>query len=67
MNAQVDHAQLKAAYDRTKLKKNGISFEWAIEQPIFVMCLTRIAESMQKPYVPLPKHAVTPPRAYKDE
>jgi len=58
--------ELKAAYDRTKLKQNGISFEWAIEQPIFVMCLSRIAEAISKPYVPLPKHAASKPLAYKD-
>jgi hypothetical protein len=58
--------QLQNAYNRTKLKQHGISFEWAIEQPIFVMCLTRIAEAMQKPYIPQPKHAPAKPLAYKD-
>lgn len=58
--------QLKNAYERTKLKQHGISFESAIEQPMFALCLSRIAKAISKPYIPLPKHAPAKPLAYKD-
>ena len=66
MNADFE-AQLKAAYDQSQLKQLGISFETAANTPMFAICLSHMAKPIAKPYVPLPKHAVTPPRAYKDE
>lgn len=49
-------AQLKAAYQRTALQREGISFDAAMTSAMFRICLTHIAEAIEKPYVPLPKH-----------
>lgn len=57
--------QLQNAYNRT-LATLGISFDDAMNNPMFATCLTRIAEALEKPYVPLPKHAPAKPLAYKD-
>jgi hypothetical protein len=58
--------QLIKAYKNTALPRLGITFDDAINTPMFAICLSRIAESMQKPYIPLPKHAPAKPLAYKD-
>jgi hypothetical protein len=57
---------LKDAYQRAELSRHGITFDDAINNPMFARCLNRIAEALQKPYVPLPKHAAAKPLAYKD-
>lgn len=51
-------AQLKIAYQRTALQREGISFEQAMGDAMFKMCLTRIATLIErKPtHIPLPKH-----------
>lgn len=49
-------ASLQNAYDRAQLARHGISFDEAMAQPMFKTCLTHIAEAIEKPYVPLPKH-----------
>jgi hypothetical protein len=51
---------LKTAYNRAKLADHGISFDEAMERSEFKICLTRIAEAIEKPYVPLPTHACKP-------
>jgi hypothetical protein len=58
--------QLLKAYKRTALPRLGISFDEAINTPMFDLCLSRIAEAIAKPYIPLPKHAPAKPLAYKD-
>jgi hypothetical protein len=50
---------LQAAYDRTALQREGISFEAAIADPMFKKCLQRIAqasEHIKQP--PLPRRQV---------
>jgi hypothetical protein len=54
---QPAQSSLQTAYQRTALQREGISFEQALETPMFKTCLTHIAEAIEKPYVPLPKHA----------
>jgi hypothetical protein len=61
----MQNAQLQNAYNRT-LAPLGISFDDAMSNPMFATCLTRIAEAIAKPYIPLPKHAASKPLAYKD-
>jgi hypothetical protein len=58
--------QLQNAYNRTTLQHLGITFDDAINTPMFATCLSRIAEAIAKPYIPLPKHAPAKPLAYKD-
>lgn len=62
----MQNAQLLKAYKRTALPRLGISFDEAINTPMFALCLSRIAEAISKPYIPLPKHAPAKPLAYKD-
>jgi FPC/CPF motif-containing protein YcgG len=58
---------LQTAYDRAQLARHGISFERATSEPMFNMCLTRIAAAMDKPYAPpLPTHACKPHWQDKD-
>jgi hypothetical protein len=57
---------IEQAYHRTALAHLGISLDTAINTPMYAMCLSRIAEAISKPYVPLPKHAASKPLAYKD-
>lgn len=52
----VTNANLQVAYQRTKLQRHGISFDAAMAQPMFKTCLRHIAQAIEKPYVPLPKH-----------
>ena len=52
----VTQTDLQAAYHRVKLNRHGISLEQALATPMFKTCLTHIAEAIEKPYVPLPKH-----------
>lgn len=47
---------LANAYRRTQLARHGISFDDAMANPMFKNCLTRVAQAIQKPHVPLPKH-----------
>ena len=49
-------AQLQTAYHRTALQREGISFDAAMQSRMFRTCLMHIAEAIEKPYVPLPKH-----------
>lgn len=58
--------ELEKAYHCTALAHLGISLDTALNTPMFALCLSRIADAIRKPYVPLPKHAVTQPKAYKD-
>lgn len=44
------------AYNRAQLARHGISFDAAMAQPMFKTCLTHIAQAIENPYVPLPKH-----------
>jgi len=58
--------QLKNAYGHTTLQHLGITFDDAMNNSMFALCLNRIAEVISKPYIPLPKHAPAKPLAYKD-
>ncbi len=62
-------AQLKTAYQRTALQREGISFDAAMQSPMFKTCLTHVAEaldSIKQP--PLPKHHCQPKwQPYKDD
>ena len=53
---QPNQHSLVNAYRRTQLARHGISFDAAMAQPMFKNCLSRIAEAIEKPHVPLPKH-----------
>lgn len=60
-------AQLKTAYNRTALWREGISFEAAMNNPMFSTCLQRLAEATEARI-----DAANPPRKiawlpYKDE
>jgi hypothetical protein len=58
---------LKTAYQRARLAQHGISFEAAMNDPMFKTCLTHVAEAIEKPYVPLPKHKTASQwQAFKD-
>jgi hypothetical protein len=57
--------QLQNAYNRT-LAHLGISFDDAMSNPMYARCLNRIAEAIERPYIPLPKHEAAKPLAYKD-
>lgn len=49
--------QLQAAYQRTGLQREGITFDAAIADPMFKKCLqnlAKLAEQIKQP--PLPKH-----------
>lgn len=37
--------QLKTAYNRTALQREGISFDEAMQSPMFKICLQRLAET----------------------
>jgi hypothetical protein len=54
---QPAQSSLQTAYQRCHLADYGISFERATNDPMFKTCLTHIADAIEKPYVPLPKHA----------
>jgi hypothetical protein len=51
---------LQNAYDRAQLARHGVTFERAMAEPMFKNCLTRLAEVIEKPYIPLPTHPSRP-------
>lgn len=63
---QPANQSLQAAYDRCRLAEHGISFERATTDPAFKIGLTHVAEALEKPYVPLPKHKPLPHWQDKD-
>lgn len=55
-------ASLQNAYNRAQLARYGISFDEAMAQPHFKLCLGRMAEALEtKPInVTTPRHACKP-------
>lgn len=59
---------LKIAYQRAELNRHGISFERAMNERMFKMCLERMATNLEQiKQPPLPKRACTAKwQAFKD-
>ena len=59
---------LQAAYQRTDLQREGISFDAAMLSPMLTKCLQRIAQASQPiNQPPMPKHRTKVQwQAYKD-
>ncbi len=52
---------LQAAYQRTGLQREGISFDAAMATPMFKNCLQHIADAINTIHTPpLPRHNVQP-------
>lgn len=59
----------QTAYQRCKLAQYGISYERAMAEPMFAMCLKHVANGLEKiKQPPLPSRAATTNRLpYKDD